>query len=352
MTSVTSESAHAHGTMSWPSLIGHDSLTRWITSAIRSNRMGGSFLLIGMPGVGKRTVARLMAMTLLCESSAPEAMNPCGRCSSCQQVIADSHPDLVRVSKPADKSFLPLEQLIGPPDARMQSGFCRDIRLRPMLGTRKVAVLEDADFLNEEGANCLLKTLEEPPSGAVVLLLGTSEQKQLPTIRSRCQIIRVGPLGVEDATRLLREVHQVDATDDQIAEAVEVSGGDMHVAVRLLQAESDSFRQSLVAQLTESNPDPAALARLITGHVEEVGKDASKRRAVMRDVMATAIQHFRRQMRAEAFDDLVCDSTIARLDRSIRALREIDRNANQSTLIECYASDIASAVTGDRGDIG
>ena len=75
------------------------------------------------------------------------------------QVVAQTHPDLVRICKPNDKSFIPLELLIGPPDARMQEGFCRDVRLKPLLGNRKVAILEDADFLNEEGSNCLLKTL-------------------------------------------------------------------------------------------------------------------------------------------------------------------------------------------------
>ncbi len=222
------------GMTSWSTLIGHPKIANWFSTAIRQGRLGGSFLLVGSPGIGKRTVANLLARTLLCDSSDPKQMDPCGKCQACVQVAAETHPDVVRVSKPADKSFIPLELLIGPSDARMQAGFCRDLRLKPMAGHRKVAILEDADFLNEEGANCLLKTLEEPPPGAVVLLIGTSEQRQLPTIRSRCQIIRLGPLSVEDATKLLREVHHVEATNDQIGDAIEISGGDMHVAARLL----------------------------------------------------------------------------------------------------------------------
>lgn len=336
----------------WSSLIGHDSAERWFSSAIRSRRLGGSFLLVGLPGVGKTTVARLLAQTLLCEQSDPAEMAPCGTCSSCIQILADSHPDLVQVRKPNDKNIIPLELLIGPPDARMQQGFCRDIRLRPMSGTRKVAILHDADFLNEEGANCLLKTLEEPPAGAVVLLIGTSEQRQLPTIRSRCQIIRLGPLSVDNAARLLREAHGIEANDDRIRDAVEVSGGDIHVAARLLSDQTDEFHTALIGQLSAEHPDPMRVAKLISDKVDQAGKDASKRRSAMRDIFSMSVQHYRRQLRDEALNSIASTPSVNRLDRSVRALREVDRNANQSTLIECFAADIALAMTGDRGEIG
>jgi DNA polymerase-3 subunit delta' len=354
MTTDTSRGpeADAAGALRWSSLIGHDQLRQWLAKAIRSGRLSGSFLLVGSPGVGKQSIATLLAQTLLCETTPPDQMNPCGSCSACVQVAAGTHPDLIRVGKPNDKSFIPLELLIGRPDSRMQEGFCRDLRLRPMMGNRKVAILQDADFLNEEGANCLLKTLEEPPAGAIILLIGTSEQRQLPTIRSRCRIIRVGPLNVNDATRLLRELHQIEASDEKIADAVETSGGDMHVAARLLSEESSEFHVAYSKQLSAENPDPVGLARLINGQVELAGKDASKRRSAMRDIFSISVQHYRRQLRREAMSSTFNAPTINRLDRSIRALREVDRNANQSTLIECYAADISMATTGDRGEIG
>lgn len=347
-----SESTAAAAQVNWSTLIGHDKVRGWFESAIRQNRLGGSFLLVGSPGIGKRTVADLLARTLLCERNDPVAMDPCGACPACLQVTAGTHPDVVRVQKPDDKTLIPVELLIGPRDARMQEGFCRDIRLRPSSGKRKVAILEDADFLNEEGANCLLKTLEEPPSGAVVMLIGTSEQRQLPTIRSRCQILRLGPLSPGDAVRLIREVHHVDATDDVIASAVEIAGGDIAVAVRLLSGQADQIRDGVTGQLQSDFPDPAVLTRMITAHVDAAGKDAGKRRASMRDVFAMAVQHYRQQLRSDAMHGDVAPITLARLDRCVRALREVDRSANQATLIECFAADIASGTTGDRGEIG
>ena len=336
----------------WHTLIGHKQIQQWFSVAIVKGRLGGSFLFVGNAGIGKRTVANLLARTLLCESSPPEHMDPCGSCQACVQVAAESHPDLIRLAKPADKSSIPLDLLIGPPEARMQEGFCRDVRLKPYRGRRKVAIIEDADFLNEEGANCLLKTLEEPPSNAVIILIGTSEQRQLPTIRSRCRTIRfLSPTG-DDAVRLLREVHQVDADPQQILDAMETAGGDVHVAAELLGGQADRLRQAMDNQLSAAHPDPVALKRIIVGHVDQAGKEPSKKRGAMRDVFAMAVQHYRRQLRRDAADQTVGRVTLDRLDRSLRALREVDRSANQATLIECYAADIAAGTTGDRGDIG
>lgn len=348
----------------WSTLIGQDHIREWFSVAIEKGRLAGSFLFVGQHGVGKQTVATLLARTLLCEKVPAAQMSPCGTCEACVQVGADTHPDLIRQSKPADKNVIPVELLIGPADARMQQGFCRDVRLKPFRGRRKVAILEDADFLNEEGANCLLKTLEEPPANAVILLIGTSEQRQLPTIRSRCQTIRFRSPSGQNAVRLLRDVHGVEADDAKIGQAVETSGGDMQVALRLLGGDSEILRETIGAHLGSPHPDPVALQRIITKHVDQAGKDARVRRGAMRDVFSMAIQHYRHQLRQDAGvggpsvggpsvgGPSVGAHTLARLDRSLRALREVDRSANQSTLIECYAADIAAGTTGDRGEIG
>ena len=339
-------------TNSWANLIGHEQQRHWFQSALRVGRLAGSFLFVGADGIGKGTFAKLLTQTLLCETTDPQSMDACGVCEGCVQVAAETHPDLLRVCKPKDRSFIPLDLLIGRPEARMQEGFCRDIRLRPYRGRRKVAILQDADHLNEEGANCLLKTLEEPPSDAVVILIGTSEQRQLPTIRSRCRIIRFSSLTGNQAAKLLRDVHGIEATDREIDAAVEMAAGDMHVAARLLRGEAGKMREALLAQLDADYPDPVMINRVISKHVDEAGKDASIRRGAMRDVFSMAVQHYRQRMRRDAQASSVHPHTLARLDRSVRAIREVDRSANQATLIECYAADIASGTTGDRGEIG
>ncbi|OYP29501.1 ATP-binding protein [Rhodopirellula sp. MGV] len=336
----------------WSSLIGNPHLKQWFASAISQGRFGGSLLFVGPAGVGKRSVATLLAQTLLCDRQPASAMEPCGRCEACVQVRAETHPDVIRVRKPKDKTTIPVDLLIGAPEVRMQEGFCRDVRLSPYCGKRKVAILEDADFLNEEGANCLLKTLEEPPADAVIILIGTSEQKQLPTIRSRCQIIRFRPLSNEDAIRLIRDVHQCEATDEAIIEAVDLAAGDIAGALRLLDESTLRFRSALTEALRQRVPDPGTIRRIVTDRMEEAGKDSPKRRAALRDVFAMCIGHYRSVMREQASRSESRAITLARLDRSVRALRELDRMANLSTLVDCFAADLSSGSTGDRGDIG
>lgn len=346
----------------WDQLIGHDWIRSALQTAIGKGHLAGSLLFVGSPGVGKTATAMLVVQTILCQRNSAVEMNPCGTCEDCVQVRAGTHPDLIQAAKPPEKSLIPLELLIGPVDARLQEGFCHDVHLRPMQGPRKVALLHDADFLNEEGANCLLKTLEEPPANALIILIGTSEQKQLPTIRSRCQTMRfVSPTG-DDGRQLLREhlsrfhadVEEPPSFNDEtLNEVLELSAGDFHVATRLASGQSGEVRGKLLAQLSASVPDPVIVARCINEHLDGVSKkEAPLRRAALRDVCSIAVQYYRGQLRSSAMQGHFAVETQNRLDRTLRVFREIDRSANLNTLIDCYATDLTLATTGDRGGIG
>src|SRR6476660_3204784 len=184
-------------------LRGHDAIFDRFRRMIRAGRLASTFLFVGPPGIGKKSFALQLAQGLLCERRPEEKLDPCGECASCAQVLAGTHPDVILVAKPADKNFIPLELLIGDKEHRMRQGLCYDISLKPFSGRRRIAVIDDADFLNQEGANALLKTLEEPPPKSLLILIGTSEQRQLPTIRSRCQVVRFSPLAESDIADLL-----------------------------------------------------------------------------------------------------------------------------------------------------
>lgn len=322
--------------------IGHREAKRWLATALAKHRLGGTFLLVGPPGIGKAALAKWVAMCLLCKRTAADRLECCGDCAACHQVAAETHPDLVQVRKPADRAFIPLDLLVGEKGLRMQQGFCRDIRLRSFQGTRKVAILHDADDLNEEGANSLLKTFEEPPPDAVIFLIGTSEQRQLPTIRSRCQIIRLGPpRGDEAAALLARYGASCDA--EQAQQVIQACAGDCRAAAAMLSEQGAQLRRQLATLLGQSPISSCELARTLTGAIDELGKSASghQKRDRLRDIFALSIQTFRRQMLAVADQPQRLDRIIYRLDRTVEAVTEVQRNANQSTLIECWAADIA-----------
>jgi len=348
----------------WGDFLGQERLIEAIGTALRKNRLTGSILLVGPHGVGKTTLATLLARTLLCERIAPSQMAPCGQCPGCAQVSAETHPDLIQVRKPGNKTLIPVELLIGRREFRMREGFCHDVHLRPMQGRRKVAILHDADFLNEEGANCLLKTLEEPPGDSLILVIGTSEQRQLPTIRSRCQILRLAPpAGPTGAALLRRQIEQTALAEGQdesppipddttLSSAIALAAGDFHVARRMVMGQTEQIRATLMGQLSQDPPDPIALTRLLNDHLNRAGKETADRRNALRDASAIIVEYYRDQLRQTATAGRWNPDAMTRLDRALRVFRELDRSANLSTLVECLATDLTLARTGDRGGIG
>src|SRR5262249_21284851 len=134
----------------------------------------------GPPGIGKRPFAIELASALLCENPSSDLL-ACQQCTSCALMAAGTHPDFFAVARPEDKNELPIE---------VMRQLCRGFSLKSARGRGKIALLDDADDLNAESANCFLKTLEEPPPRSVFFLIGTSPERQLPTIVSRCQVVR------------------------------------------------------------------------------------------------------------------------------------------------------------------
>ncbi len=180
--------------MNWQGLIGHESQKQGFERLLKKGRLGQAYLFTGPAGVGKRRLAKTFCASLLClKHAAKPELGLCGDCESCALCERDSHPDLLTVAKPEDKSEFPV---------KLMNEFRHLFYLKPMVSQKKVAILDDADFLNPESANSFLKTLEEPPPGMVVFLIGERPEKQLQTILSRCQQIPFGPLSPEEMDRI------------------------------------------------------------------------------------------------------------------------------------------------------
>jgi DNA polymerase-3 subunit delta' len=344
--------------MSWHGIDGHDEVVEQFRRALCRGRLASSFLFAGPAGIGKRTFALKLAQAMLCPTRPEEALDPCGACPSCAQVAAGTHPDLDVVAKPDDKSFIPLELLIGEREHRRREGLCHNMAMKPSQGGRKIAVLDDADYLNAEGANSLLKTLEEPPPRSVLILIGTSPAKQLPTIRSRCQLIRFRPLPIETIAELLVSKGFV-ADPAEAARLARYSEGSLQRALELADPELWSFRNTLLEALAEPALRSVAVAQTVAQFVDGAGKEASARRARLRQVVAFAAEFYRQLLHAQSGISLSADQEMqahvgqaiqrgfdnpglsaARLDRCLDAAAQIDRNANQSTLIECWLDDL------------
>ncbi|XZE52108.1 ATP-binding protein [Planctomycetaceae bacterium SH139] len=326
-------------------LIGYEQQRGWFRNAIATGRLTSSFLFVGPPNIGKRTFARYLAKSLLCERVPAAELAPCGVCSHCIQVAADTHPDILQVSKPDDRATIPVELLIGRREARMQEGLCHDIRLKPMAGGRRIAILDDCDVLNQEGANSLLKTLEEPPPHALMVLIGTSAQRQLPTIRSRCQIIRFASPPRADAEQiLLRRAGELELEPAAISAALDAVGGDLSRAIAFLSEEFREFTELFTKHLLEQPPEAIATARVVTQFVEAAGTEAPLRRARLSEVGSLAAEIFRRRLRTAAEVNQLGNTQVQRdlfrMERSLELVRHVDRFANQATMIEAWAADL------------
>ncbi len=346
-------------TMSWLGVHGHDHVVQWFRAALEHDTLASTFLFVGPPGIGKRTFATQLARTLLCSQSPAERMAPCGACDSCVQVASGTHPDLLLVSKPPDRATIPLRTLIGRDDHRMREGLCHDLALKPFQGDRKIAILDDADYLNVEGANALLKTLEEPPPRSVIILISSSAESQLPTIRSRSQLIRFRPPSSDVVAALLLE-HQVVSDRDEARRLAANCDGSLARAVELNDPELWSIRARLFGELAKPRLEGVPLATALMEFVNEAGTTAPPRRARARQVIGFAVEFYRQALRMQCGGEVLADEetrqnvqryveatgddvelTIARAGRCLTALEHVTRNVSQGTYIECWLDDIS-----------
>src|SRR5262245_40136400 len=237
--------------MSWSDIQGHERWVEWFRQVVSRGRLAHAYLFVGPPGVGKHRFALELAKALLCERNEPGQLDACGRCESCLLIQAGTHPDFFRIGKPwidpedgEEKNVLPIS---------LMRELCGSFALKSARGRGKVAVLDDAADLNSEAANCFLKTLEEPPPRSVLILIGTSLEGQLPTIRSPSQIIRFAALA-EDTVGSILAKHEL-ADPSLIPRLVKLAAGSPGQALALAVPELWQFRNRLLEGFAQPKVD-------------------------------------------------------------------------------------------------
>lgn len=163
-------------------IIGHEQIKEHLQKAIEGKKVSHAYILTGEAGMGRKSLANAFAMTLLCEKGLRE---PCMDCHACKQAMSRNHPDLIYVTheKPAS---------IGVDDIREQIN--NTIMVRPYSSYYKIYIVDEAEKMTVQAQNALLKTIEEPPAYAIIILLTTNQDAFLPTILSRCVQLKLKPL--------------------------------------------------------------------------------------------------------------------------------------------------------------
>lgn len=220
-------------------IVGHQAVLAGLQDHLARGRMGHAYLFHGPGGVGKATLAAALCQALFCRQGRVEGrISGCGHCPPCQRMAAGSHPDLVRVEMAADKTRIGIDQI------RELAGF---LALTPMEGRWKAAIVDDGAWMSEEASNALLKTLEEPPPGSLLILVSHRAGALSATIRSRCVKIRFSLLSRDEQLRLLAAL--TGAADDVATQAVDLAAGDMGRAVALCDPEPVALRQRFFEEL-------------------------------------------------------------------------------------------------------
>ena len=182
---------------SFSDIVGQEQLKEHLQKAIETGKISHAYIINGESGCGKKHIATLFAMAIQCED---KEKAPCRECRSCKQSLSGNHPDIIYVTHEKPNS-------IGVEDIRTQLN--NDIGIKPYSSQFKVYIIDEGEKMTPQAQNAILKTIEEPPSYAVILILTTNVEAMLPTIMSRCVVLNVRPVSDQLVRKYLMEQYQI-----------------------------------------------------------------------------------------------------------------------------------------------
>lgn len=208
-------------------VVGHKDIIQYIQNAVMQNKVSHAYILNGERGSGKKLLANLFAQTLQCERGTDE---PCYECHSCSQAMSGNHPDIIRVTHEKPNT-------ISVDDIRVQVN--EDIQIKPYNGKYKIYIIPEADLMTVQAQNALLKTIEEPPAYAVLFLLTENADSLLPTICSRCVMLKLRNIKDQLVKKYLME--RLEIPDYKADVCTAFAQGNIGKAIML--ATSDHFNE-------------------------------------------------------------------------------------------------------------
>ncbi len=353
-------------------VIGQDMAVTTLSRCILEDRLAGTYLFTGPAGVGKSTLAREFAKALNCQSRLHGVAEPCGRCTACRSIESDKHPDVRSVAPTGPSRILRMAQIWprdGVKEHPPEAALLRDLHYGPVSGNKRVFIIEDADCLNQDTANSLLKALEDTPPYALFILTAPSPQALLPTICSRSQVIRFGLVAQSSIEREL--AHRTSLSDSDrrfLAAYVEGRiGRALSLAARPAVLEGRKQVLGVAQLLTSSLPQISALklADELRKHAGSLAWGQDEADKAQRTLVGRAldllllwygdIQMYRvcedkailvnEDMRP-SIEESACRLTLGAVEdclaRILQARRYVERNANIPLVLEVLTTSLMS----------
>src|SRR5690349_2358610 len=332
-------------------LVGHE----WAVDMLKKHVINGTtrhaYLLAGPPSLGRRTLALRFAQALNCPTPV-EAGIPCGECRVCKQIEAMQYTDL-SIIEPTIKDPNNPRELIPAPNGEIRIQQIRElqktINLKPYQSRYRILIFLRFDQASVEASNALLKTLEEAPSYAVLILTAENPEQLLPTIVSRCEVLRLRPLKIEEVQYAL-ETRGLEASEAKLI--AHISGGRFGYALRLI--ENEALLEKREERLNELQSLISASRVEKFAYADKLSKDKeSMRQAVLiwlsywRDVMLRSAQaetplvNLDRNVEIEDLAGRMDLSTARRVASAMEAvLEKMERNVNPRLLAEVLLLDL------------
>ena len=218
-------------------IIGQEQIKDHLTHTIEQGKISHAYVINGERFSGKEFIANVFAMALQCEH--PDGVEPCQQCHSCKQALSGNQPDIIRVTHEKPNT-------IGVDDIRTQIN--TDISIKPYSSPRKIYIIQEGEKMTAQAQNALLKTLEEPPAYAVILILTTNMDALLPTILSRCVVLNMKPVRDDLVKKYLMEELQIP--DYKANVCVAFARGNLGKARQLASSEEfDHIKEEAVSML-------------------------------------------------------------------------------------------------------
>jgi DNA polymerase III subunit gamma/tau len=270
-------------------VIGQDHVTRTLQNAIEQGRIAHGYIFSGHRGIGKTTIARILAMALNCQSKDHPVPEPCGVCDSCREIRAGNSVDVIEIDAATNRGIDEIRELR------------EAARYRPARDRFKIYILDEAHQITDAAFNALLKTLEEPP-GHIVFMMATTQPEDIPqTIRSRCQHFSFHAVRFDAIVKQLHDIAKqegISADSDALAMLAEVGDGSMRDALSIMDQAIACCGTTLSAEVVRGLVGTVS-TQTLEDIMDAVARNSSEDvlRAIDRLLVeGQSPQHFARQM--------------------------------------------------------
>src|SRR5512138_1763400 len=325
-------------TANW-NLIGNEWAVDMLKKHVADDATRHAYLFAGPPGLGRRTLALRFAQALNCQTPRAPGI-PCGECRDCKQIASMQHADMTVVQADSEGGTLKVDQIR---EAR------RVLTLKPYQAKHRVALFLRFQEANDNAANALLKTLEEAPSYAVLILTADNPEQLLSTIVSRCEVLRLRPLEIEKVKREL-ESRRVESSQSKLI--AHISGGRFGYALRLMEDPSMLEKRAerlndLQNLISASRVEKFVYADKLSGDKESMRQAILVWLSYWRDVMLRTAQAGTPLINVDR--NVEIEDLAGKLDLSIArsvvsgledVLEKMDRNVNSKLLAEVLLLDL------------